>query len=67
MDVQFKLGRSGFRCESCNLTFNDNIKYIDHTHSPSHVQKTGALPVKKASLEEVKERIEYLAEVKGLK
>lgn len=52
---------AGFYCEACNLTFKDNIQYIDHINSPQHLQKTGESDQPpRATLEQVKERIDML-------
>lgn len=33
--------RFGFRCPVCNLTYQDNLKLIDHFNSPQHQAKAG--------------------------
>ncbi|KAF7558399.1 hypothetical protein G7046_g5761 [Stylonectria norvegica] len=56
-----KRGRSaGFYCEPCDLTFKDNKQYIEHLNTPQHLVNTGqTTEVKRATVEEVHERIEY--------
>ncbi|KAF4445945.1 hypothetical protein F53441_10365 [Fusarium austroafricanum] len=56
-----KRGRgAGFYCESCDLTFKDNKQYIEHLNTPQHLINTGqTTEVKRATAEEVHERIEY--------
>ena len=56
-----KRGRSaGFYCESCDLTFKDNIGYIDHLNTTQHLMNSGqTAEVKRATVEEVRERIAF--------
>ncbi|KAF4333790.1 C2H2 finger domain protein [Fusarium beomiforme] len=56
-----KRGRgAGFYCEPCDLTFKDNKQYIEHLNTPQHLINTGqTTEVKRATAEEVHERIEY--------
>lgn len=62
-----KRGRgAGFYCENCDLTFKDNIQWVEHLNSPQHLIATGQSgEVKRATLEEVKERLEWLARKKA--
>jgi len=56
---------AGFWCEACDLTYKDNVQYIEHLNSKQHLINTGkSFEVKKATLEEVRERIEMLKERK---
>jgi len=57
-----KRGRSaGFYCESCDLTYKDNVQYIEHLNSKQHLINTGQSgEVKRATLQDVKDRIEML-------
>lgn len=59
-----KRGRSaGFYCEACDLTFKDNLQFLEHTNSMQHMRNIGQSgEVKKASAEEVHARIELLWE-----
>ena len=57
-----KRGRgAGFYCEACDLTFKDNLQWIEHTNSMQHQRATGRTgQVKKATAAEVHARIELL-------
>jgi U4/U6.U5 tri-snRNP component SNU23 len=59
---QGKRGKSaGFYCDACDLTFKDNLQFVEHLNSKQHLVATGESgEVKRATLEEVKERFEYL-------
>ncbi|KAK3318762.1 hypothetical protein B0H66DRAFT_558154 [Apodospora peruviana] len=59
-----KRGRSaGFYCEACDLTFKDNLQYLEHTNSMQHMRNIGQSgEVHKATAEEVHARIELLWE-----
>jgi U4/U6.U5 tri-snRNP component SNU23 len=61
-----KRGRgAGFYCEACDLTYKDNVQYIEHLNSKQHLVNTGQSgEVKRATLQDVKDRIELLKEVK---
>lgn len=56
---QGKRGRgAGFYCEACDLTFKDNKQFVDHLNTMQHLIATGHTgQVKRASAEEVRERI----------
>ncbi len=65
-----KRGRgAGFYCEACDLTFKDNLQWIEHTNSMQHQRATGRTgQVKKATAAEVHARIEILwAKVEEMK
>ena len=52
---------AGAYCAACDLTFKDNIQYIEHLNSKQHLVATGQSgEVKRATLEEVRERLRYL-------
>lgn len=51
----------GFYCEVCDLTFKDNLKYVDHLNSKPHLIRSGEINKEKSvTLDEVKERYELL-------
>jgi U4/U6.U5 tri-snRNP component SNU23 len=52
---------AGFYCEACDLTYKDNVQYIEHLNSKQHLVNTGQSgEVKRATLEDVHERLEML-------
>jgi U4/U6.U5 tri-snRNP component SNU23 len=56
---------AGFYCEECDLTFKDNLQWVDHLNSRQHLVNTGQSgEVKRAGLQEVRERLEWLREKK---
>lgn len=57
-----KRGRgAGFYCPDCDLTFKDNLQFVDHLNSKQHLSNTGQSgEVKRATVEEVRERLEWL-------
>ncbi|KAK3390076.1 hypothetical protein B0H63DRAFT_464736 [Podospora didyma] len=59
-----KRGRgAGFYCEACDLTFKDNLQWIEHTNSMQHQRAIGRTgEVRKATPEDVHKRIEALWE-----
>jgi len=60
--TQGKRGKSaGFYCDACDLTFKDNLQFVEHLNSKQHLVATGESgEVRRAGLEEVKERFEWL-------
>lgn len=60
--TQGKRGKSaGFYCDACDLTYKDNLQFVEHLNSKQHLVNTGESgEVRRATLEEVKERFEYL-------
>ena len=58
-----KRGRSaGFYCQECDLTFKDNLQFVEHLNSRQHMVNTGQTgEVRRAGVEEVRERIVWLA------
>ncbi|KAG8628877.1 hypothetical protein KVT40_002742 [Elsinoe batatas] len=61
-----KRGRgAGFYCENCDLTFKDNLQFVEHLNSKQHLVATGQTgEVKRATVEEVRERLEWLVRKK---
>ncbi len=59
-----KRGRgAGFYCGDCDLTFKDNVQFVDHLNSRQHLVATGQSgEVRRAGVEEVRERLRVLAE-----
>ncbi|KAK4939087.1 hypothetical protein LTR10_020573 [Elasticomyces elasticus] len=57
-----KRGRgAGFYCEACDLTYKDNVQYIEHLNSKQHLVNTGQSgEVKRATLQDVRDRLEML-------
>lgn len=59
-----KRGRgAGFYCEACDLTFKDNIQWVEHINSPQHLRNVGqTTEVRAASAADVHRRIEEVWE-----
>ncbi|KAK8127899.1 hypothetical protein PG984_009007 [Apiospora sp. TS-2023a] len=52
---------AGLYCEPCDLTFKDNLQWLDHINSMQHLRAIGETGhVRQASAAEVHERIEML-------
>jgi U4/U6.U5 tri-snRNP component SNU23 len=52
---------AGFYCEACDLTYKDNVQYIEHLNSKQHLVNTGQSgEVKRATLHDVRDRLEML-------
>ncbi|MCJ1238778.1 hypothetical protein MMC14_006769 [Varicellaria rhodocarpa] len=52
---------AGFYCADCDLTFKDNLQFVDHLNSRQHLVAVGQSgEVRKAGVEEVRERLAYL-------
>lgn len=52
---------AGFYCDACDLTFKDNLQFVEHLNSRQHLVATGQTgEVKRATLEDVKERLAWL-------
>ncbi|OAA81366.1 Zinc finger, double-stranded RNA binding protein [Akanthomyces lecanii RCEF 1005] len=56
-----KRGRgAGFYCEACDLTFKDNLQYIEHLNTTQHLLNAGqTTEVRRATVEEVRDRITF--------
>ncbi|WBW70707.1 U4/U6 x U5 tri-snRNP complex subunit Snu23 [Schizosaccharomyces osmophilus] len=51
---------AGWYCEACNETYKDSLSWIEHLNSTQHLRKTRTVVTdRRATLEEVKERMEY--------
>ncbi|MCJ1364870.1 hypothetical protein MMC16_003987 [Acarospora aff. strigata] len=59
-----KRGRgAGFYCADCDLTYKDNVQFVDHLNSRQHLVSTGQSgEVRRVGVEEVRERLEWLRE-----
>ncbi|KAI0996537.1 hypothetical protein K3495_g11644 [Podosphaera aphanis] len=59
-----KRGRgAGFYCADCDLTFKDNLQWVEHENSAQHLRAIGQTgEVKRATADEVRERITRLWE-----
>ncbi|KAH0534125.1 hypothetical protein FGG08_007283 [Glutinoglossum americanum] len=59
-----KRGRSaGFYCEDCDLTFKDNLQWVDHLNSKGHLVRVGESGVvERVGVEVVRERLAWLRE-----
>jgi len=57
-----KRGRgAGFYCEDCDLTFKDNLQWVEHINSMQHLRAIGESgEVKRATVEDVKRRIDEI-------
>lgn len=55
-----KRGRgAGFYCEACDLTFKDNLQWVEHQNSMQHLRAVGQTgEVRRATLAEVEARID---------
>lgn len=61
-----KRGRgAGFYCEACDLTYKDNVQYIEHLNSKQHLINTGQSgEVVVATLQDVRDRLDMLKQRK---
>jgi hypothetical protein len=60
--------RAGFLCRLCKQSFRDSLKFTEHLNSESHNSKMGmSLLVRKASVEEVRERLQRVREARDEK
>lgn len=59
-----KRGRgAGFYCADCDLTFKDNLQWVEHENSMQHLRAIGQTgEVKRATVEDVHERISRIWE-----
>jgi U4/U6.U5 tri-snRNP component SNU23 len=64
-----KRGRgAGFYCSDCDLTFKDNIQFVEHLNSKQHLIATGQSgEVVRATLEDVRARLQWLAHRKRMR
>ncbi|KAF2204574.1 hypothetical protein GQ43DRAFT_437811 [Delitschia confertaspora ATCC 74209] len=52
---------AGFYCEACDLTFKDNIQFVEHLNSRQHLVATGQSgEVHRATVDEVRNRLLWL-------
>ncbi|KAI9830829.1 MAG: hypothetical protein M1819_005354 [Sarea resinae] len=52
---------AGFYCQDCDLTFKDNLQFVEHLNSRQHLVATGQSgEVRKATVDEVRERLRWL-------
>lgn len=52
---------AGFYCDACDLTFKDNLQFVEHLNSKQHLVATGQTgEVRRATYEQVRERLDYL-------
>lgn len=52
---------AGFYCADCDLTFKDNLQFVDHLNSRQHLVAVGQSgEVRKAGVDEVRERLAWL-------
>ncbi|KAF2001849.1 hypothetical protein P154DRAFT_382112, partial [Amniculicola lignicola CBS 123094] len=52
---------AGFYCPDCDLTFKDNLQFVEHLNSKQHLVATGQTgEVKIATVEEVRARLMWL-------
>lgn len=58
-----KRGKTGgFYCEICDITLKNSIELAEHYNHPGHLRRAGLeLSVKRATLEDVRERLRYLS------
>jgi U4/U6.U5 tri-snRNP component SNU23 len=55
---------AGFWCDACDLTFKDNLQFVEHLNSKQHLYATGQSgEVKRATLEDLGTRLEVAREV----
>ncbi|KUI63747.1 U4/U6.U5 small nuclear ribonucleoprotein component snu23 [Cytospora mali] len=59
-----KRGRgAGFYCEACDLTFKDNVQWVEHINSMQHLRATGQTgEVRAAGAEDVRRRVDEVWE-----
>ncbi|EOD49363.1 putative c2h2 finger domain protein [Neofusicoccum parvum UCRNP2] len=57
-----KRGRgAGFYCEACDLTFKDNLQFVEHLNSKQHLAATGQSgEVRRATVQDVRDRLAWL-------
>lgn len=64
-----KRGKSaGFYCSDCDLTFKDNLQFVEHLNSKQHLVATGQSgEVMRAGVEDVRMRLRMLAHQKRVR
>jgi U4/U6.U5 tri-snRNP component SNU23 len=51
----------GFKCEVCDMTYSDSASYLRHVNSAQHQRALGfSMKVKKAGIDQVRQRLESL-------
>lgn len=57
-----KRGRgAGFYCQECDLTYKDNVQFVEHLNSKQHLVATGQTgEVHRATLDDVRDRLAWL-------
>jgi len=54
---------AGIYCDACDLTFKDNIQWVEHINSTQHLVRTGqSAQVQRATADEVRARIDFWVE-----
>ncbi|ODH38773.1 hypothetical protein ACO22_02173 [Paracoccidioides brasiliensis] len=63
-----KRGRgAGFYCPDCDLTYKDNMQFVEHLNSKQHLIATGQSgEVVKATVEDVRQRLRWLSHKKRM-
>jgi len=52
---------AGFYCDACDLTYKDNLQFVEHLNSKQHMVASGQTgEVQRATLQDVIDRFEYL-------
>lgn len=52
---------AGFYCKDCDLTYKDNLQYVEHLNSRQHLVAVGESgEVKRATVQEVRDRLAWL-------
>lgn len=57
----------GYFCESCDLTFRDNLSYMDHLNSRRHLSTIGVMArMHRSTVEDVRNKLESIRKQKEL-
>ena len=52
---------AGFYCDACDLTYKDNLQYVEHLNSRQHLVNTGQSgEVRRATVQDVRDRLAWL-------